>query len=144
MGKYLKTINKKHKSILTNYLAMVDEFVYNVTECEPAEKWKMFKPLKTEAIRLHNELGKDIENNETIHYTEWVFMLPNFLLFGSMGFATALKNTDNITEINEDIRQLYADMSATILNLDDMLIKHQNEMERQQLKKTKLKKQHND
>ena len=57
-----------------------------------------------------------------------------------MGFATALKNMDNITEINEDIRQLYADMSATILNLDDMLIKHQNEIEREQLKKNKTKK----
>jgi hypothetical protein len=136
MGKKFKTLNSEHKEIIENYFGMIDEFIYNITEDAEPEKWKMFQPLKSECIRLHNELGQDIENDSPINYTEWVFMLPNFLLFGSIGFATALKNTHNITDINEDIKQLYADMSATILNLDAMLYDHQSIMER---KKTKLK-----
>ena len=93
MGKTFKTLNKEHKKIINNYFGMVDEFVYNVTEGEEVEKWKMFQPLKSECIRLHNELGKDIDDDSVISKTEWVFMLPNFLLFGSIGFATALTQT---------------------------------------------------
>ena len=88
------------------YLSKVDGFIYDITEHQPVQKWRMFQPLKKEAIRLHNELGRDIDETENpIGQTEWVFMLPNFLLFGCIGFATALKEPENYDDINIEIEK---------------------------------------
>jgi hypothetical protein len=137
MGKLI-TLNKKHETHLTEYMKRVDGFIYEVTENQPIEKWRMFSPLKTEAIRLHNELGKATMKGEInpLGIAEWVFMLPNFLLFGSLGFASALKTPDNVSEINILIEQLYVDMSNTIIELDTMLVEKEAKENR---KKTKLK-----
>ena len=140
MGKFL-TINKKHNTILTKYISKVDGFIYEITEHQPIEKWKMFQPLKSEAIRLHNELGKDIDTGKNpVGQTEWVFMLPNFLLFGCIGFATALKDPRNCDDINVEIERLYTYVSNTVLELDDMLCEHKEIKDRKKTKtKTKTK-----
>jgi hypothetical protein len=147
MKKFL-SINKKHNKILTSYLNKIDGFIYEVTEFSAANKWSFFQPLKSEAIRLHNELGKDFnkekfENPKSVHVvsqTEWVFMLPNFLLFGSIGFATALKDGENDEYINEEINNLYRSMTKTIVRLDEMICEHNEKIDVElQRQKTKLK-----
>ena len=136
MRKFL-TLNKKHNKILKKYLSNIDAFIYEITETQPIRKWEMFQPLKSEAIRLHNELGKDIESESMIDSniigkTEWVFMLPNFLLFGCVGFATALKDENNSDDINMEIETLYTYVSETIIELDHMLCEHNKTKERKQ------------
>ena len=120
-------------------MSKVDGFIYEITENQPIEKWKLFQPLKNEAIRLHNELGKDIEGEiNPVGETEWVFMLPNFLLFGCIGFATALKDVENSDDINGEIERLYTYVSTTVLELDNMLMEHKEQKKRKQTKsKTK-------
>ena len=142
MGKKLITLNKTHETHLTEYMKRVDGFIYDVTENQPIEKWRMFSPLKSEALRLHNELGKAAMKEEInpIGIAEWVFMLPNFLLFGSLGFASALKTPDNVSEINGLIERLYVDMSETIIELDTMLVEKEAK-EKRKKSKNKTKKQ---
>jgi len=142
MGKKLITLNKTHETHLTEYMKRVDGFIYDVTENQPIEKWRMFSPLKSEALRLHNELGKAAMKEEInpIGIAEWVFMLPNFLLFGSLGFASALKTPDNVSEINGLIERLYVDMSETIIELDTMLVEKEAK-EKKKKSKNKTKKQ---
>ena len=142
MGKKLITLNKTHETHLTEYMKRVDGFIYDVTENQPIEKWRMFSPLKSEALRLHNELGKAAMKEEInpIGIAEWVFMLPNFLLFGSLGFASALKTPDNVSEINGLIERLYVDMSDTIIELDAMLVEKEAK-EKRKKSKNKTKKQ---
>jgi hypothetical protein len=119
----MKTLNQKHHKILKEFTKDVDRFIYDVTEDQTINTFMNFIPLKRKAEMIHNKLGEDIENNE-ISKTEWVFMLPNFLMFGAVGFASALKTEENTIEIEDKIHDLFSEMTLTIGDLDEMLSEH--------------------
>jgi hypothetical protein len=120
----IKTLNKKHELILEQFTKCVDRFIYEVTDDQKENIFNNFIPLKRKAKLLHNTLGKDIEKNDKVSKQEWVFMLPNFLMFGAFGFAMALKNEENEDLMELSVRELYEDMTETIYDLDEMLEKH--------------------
>ena len=70
---------------------------------------------------LHNTLAKNIDD-EKISKQEWVFMLPNFLMFGAFGFAMALKKTKNQDILDLKVRELFEEMTETIYDLDEILL----------------------
>jgi len=125
----IKSLNKKHKLILEHFFNEVDRFVYDITEDQKSEMFQNFILLKRKAKLLHNTLGANINNDERISKTEWVFMLPNFLMFGAFGFALALKNKSNGDLIELHIHELFEEMTDTIHDLDKMLDAHFVELE---------------
>lgn len=125
----IKALNKKHELIIEQFTKCVDRFIYDVTDDQKVNIFNNFVPLKRKAKLLHNTLGNDIEKNDKVSKQEWVFMLPNFLMFGAIGFAHALKTKENEDLVDLHVRELYEDMTETIYDLDEMLEKHLIELE---------------
>jgi len=119
----IKTLNKKHELILEQFVNNVDRFIYEITDEEKIEVFQNFIPLKHKARMLHNTLAKNIDD-EKVSKQEWVFMLPNFLMFGAFGFAMALKKTKNQDILDLKVRELFEEMTETIYDLDEMLQSH--------------------
>tara|TARA_R110000787_G_scaffold204451_10_gene314979 strand:- start:848 stop:1282 length:435 start_codon:yes stop_codon:yes gene_type:complete len=120
----IKTLNKVHKEILTSFNNRIDKFIYETTEDQTEKVFKNFIPLRHKATALHNFLAKDLETKDganNLTYSEWVFMFPNFMLFGAMGFSLSLRNGDNENEIDELTDELVLEMQDTITDLDKML-----------------------
>jgi len=46
------------------------------------------------------------------------------LMFGAVGFASALKTEENTIEIEDKIHDLFSEMTLTIGDLDEMLSEH--------------------
>tara|TARA_R110000787_G_scaffold69790_1_gene155214 strand:+ start:25155 stop:25604 length:450 start_codon:yes stop_codon:yes gene_type:complete len=120
----IKTLNKKHELILEQFSRCVDRFIFDITDDQMVNVFKNFIPLKHKASLLHNTIGKDIETDSRISKSEWVFMFPNLLMFGSFGFALALKTEENEEDIEFHVRELFDEMTETIHDLDDMLNDH--------------------
>lgn len=116
----LTTLNKEHQNILTQFEKRIDRFIYDVTDygCD-YEKFKNFIPLKSRVTKLHNVLGHELTSD--VSRTEWIFMLPNLLLFSAVGFSTALKTKENKNEIDEMCNDLFMYMTETIRDLNDVL-----------------------
>ena len=123
------SLNNKHELILEQLVKEVDRFIYDITDNEKALLFQNFILLKRKAKQLHNRLGENIEDDQRISKTEWVFMFPNLLIFGAFGFALALKNKDNAELIELSINELFEEMTCTINDLDTMLDDHFVEIE---------------
>ena len=115
----MKTLNKEHREILKKFDKRIDRFIYDVTDEYEYEAFKNFIPLKQKVLKLHNMLGSDITSD--VGRNEWIFMLPNYLLFGAIGFSTALKNNDNADDIDDMCNELFTYMTKTVRDLDRML-----------------------
>jgi hypothetical protein len=123
----ITTINKRHSKILSQFNKCIDRFIYESTENYSYNMFRNFKPLRYKATALHNFLARDIEhdngtNNLTL--SEWVFMFPNFMLFGAIGFSLSLKNGRNDDKLDILTDDLVNEMQQTIMALDEMLDEH--------------------
>jgi len=72
--------------------------------------------------QLHNNVADELETLK-INETEWVYMLPNYLLFAGVGFAAAIKNQENEHMINKETEELFQLISNTISNLEILIKK---------------------
>ena len=120
----INTLNKKHSKILSQFNKNIDRFIYEATDSYTYNMFRNFKPLRSKATALHNFLAKDIDtNNGTNNLTlsEWVFMFPNFMLFGAIGFSLSLKDGKNDEDLDILTDNLVHDMQETILALDEVL-----------------------
>tara|TARA_R100000742_G_C4192726_1_gene24282 strand:+ start:29 stop:490 length:462 start_codon:yes stop_codon:yes gene_type:complete len=120
----INTLNKKHSKILSQFNKNIDRFIYEATDSYTYNMFRNFKPLRSKATALHNFLAKDIDtNNGTNNLTlsEWVFMFPNFMLFGAIGFSLSLKDGSNDEDLDILTDRLVQEMQETILALDEML-----------------------
>ena len=115
----IKTLNEDHQEIIDQFYKDIESFIYDVTEGERFGSFQSFTPVKDAAINLHNELADELIDLGIPNY-EWVFMLPNNLLFAALGFATGLKNEKNFEFIQNKSERLCDVYTNTIAELDMM------------------------
>jgi hypothetical protein len=123
----INTLNKRHSKILTQFNKNIDKFIYEATDSYTYNMFSNFKPLRYKATALHNFLAKDIDNpgaTNNLTLSEWVFMFPNFMLFGAIGFSLSLKDGKNDEDLDILTDNLVHDMQETIVALDEMLDEH--------------------
>jgi len=131
----LKTLNKSHKQIIENFTTEIQSFIYSVTEDSDFEKFRNFKPVLSNAEKLHNNLYENLVVEGDIDDTEFCYMLPNYLLFASIGFAAGIKTRDNEDYINTLTDELFSTISETICDLEAMVEKRKYiKQKKQQLK----------
>jgi len=118
----INILNTKHKKILDEFDHKIQGFIYRVTEHETKsfDKYINFQPVKKNAYLLHNQVGDYFIDEEKTDMSEWLFMLPNYLLFAACGFASALKTKENEEFINEEIEELFMTMRDTIKGLEEI------------------------
>jgi len=119
----INILNQKHKKILDEFDHKIQGFIYRVTEHEKKsfDKYTQFQPVKKNAYILHNQVGDYFKDEEKQDMSEWLFMLPNYLLFAACGFASALKTKENEEFINDEIEELFLSMRDTIKDLEEMV-----------------------
>tara|TARA_R100001530_G_scaffold119534_2_gene86719 strand:+ start:4902 stop:5258 length:357 start_codon:yes stop_codon:yes gene_type:complete len=86
----IKTLNRKHTMALKKFMVKIDETIYKATDSMPSKKYMDFQLLKERAIVFSNEISIDYIEKE--HEQEWIMMLPNFMIFGVVGFLTGVNN----------------------------------------------------
>lgn len=113
----VKNLDDEYAEVTTEFLKDIEAFIYNVTEHEIFGSFQNYIPVKDAAINLHNELAKELISLGCPNY-DWVFMLPNCLLFSALGFAAGLKNENNFEFIEEKSELLCENYRQTIEDLD--------------------------
>lgn len=98
----------------------IERFIYRITDDSNYKSFKHFLPVIENVQQLHNNVGEELINLK-INETEWVYMLPNYLLFAAVGFAAAIKEKDNEELINYETEELFYLISQTITSLENLM-----------------------
>ena len=118
----IKSINDQHKQIIDSFTNEIEKFVYRITDNNNHKSFKHFLPVIQNIQQMHNNVADELETLK-INETEWVYMLPNYLLFAGVGFAAAIKNEENEHMINKETEELFQLISNTISNLEILIKK---------------------
>ena len=82
--------NIKHKKILDKYIHNVKAVIYYITEEHEAGKFGDFIDTLNTIIKYSNEFREDNENQHSL-MKEWRYMIPNLVVFASVGFLAGIK-----------------------------------------------------
>ena len=81
--------NTEHEVIVGAYIAMIKEFVKDVSN---ETRWKNFLEVLDILIEYHNNYGKGVREN---NYWDWVMILPINLSLLTNGFLAAIETKGN-------------------------------------------------
>ena len=82
--------NIKHKRILEKYLQYVKASIYYITEEHESGKFGDFIDTLHTIITYSNEFREDNEKQTSL-LNEWRYMIPNLVVFSSIGFLSGIK-----------------------------------------------------
>ena len=83
--------NTEHEVIIGAYIAMIKEFVKDVSN---ETRWRNFLEVLEILIEYHNNYGKGVREN---NYWDWVMILPINLSILTNGFLAAIETKRNST-----------------------------------------------
>ena len=83
--------NNEHEVIIGAYIAMIKEFVKDVSN---ETRWRNFLEVLDILIEYHNNYGKGVREN---NYWDWVMILPINLSILTNGFLAAIETKRNST-----------------------------------------------
>ena len=105
--------NIEHKQILVNYLQYVKGSVYYITEEHEAGKFGDFMETINAIISYSNEFREDNERQTSL-MNEWRYMIPNLVVFASIGFLAGIKRDSISYEIESLKKRLFRKTSEII------------------------------
>ena len=105
--------NEKHRDILTRYIKYVKSVVYYVTEDEVAGKFQDFNSILTTIINYSNEF-KETSKYNSKSIEEWKYMLPNLVLFSTIGFLSGINNNSMKPQIDKLKNNLFIKTSEMV------------------------------
>tara|TARA_R110000824_G_scaffold67003_1_gene173630 strand:- start:158 stop:514 length:357 start_codon:yes stop_codon:yes gene_type:complete len=83
--------NTEHEVIIGAYIAMIKEFVKDVSN---ETRWRNFLEVLDILIEYHNNYGKGVREN---NYWDWVMILPINLSLLTNGYLAAIETKGNST-----------------------------------------------
>ena len=86
-------LNKNHAKYLSAYIIYVQKTIYDSTEEEKEGKFKEINDLLVNVVRFANKFKEESTKEEEIN--EWCYMIPNLMLYSSVGFLIGIKNKTN-------------------------------------------------
>tara|TARA_R100001015_G_C4634784_1_gene202095 strand:+ start:2369 stop:2773 length:405 start_codon:yes stop_codon:yes gene_type:complete len=111
--------NDKHRHILQKYMKYVKSVVYYVTEDEIAGKFSDFNNILNTIINYSNEFKETNKQNGEIS-EEWRYMLPNLVLFSTIGFLSGINNSSMNEQIEKLKNNLFIKTSEMIGQITDI------------------------
>jgi len=113
-------LNKKHAKYLGNYIKQVQKLIYSATENAPEGKFNEVNDLLANVVRFSNKFREHANKESEIN--EWCYMIPNLMLYSTVGFLIGIKNKENRDIINEVVEDMFdktvkmTTMTTTILD----------------------------
>ena len=101
--------NTEHEVIVGAYIAMIKEFVRDVSN---ETRWRNFLEVLDILIEYHNNYGKGVREN---NYWDWVMIMPINLSLLTNGFLAAIETKGNST-IVRSYRVLLNEMVQDVVN----------------------------
>ena len=98
-------LNKKHARYLNKYIKCVQGIMYSSTEGVEVGKFNEINDLLLKVVRFANQFKENARNKEEL--SEWCYMIPNLMLYSSVGFLIGIKTKKVKEEINNAIEQLF-------------------------------------
>ena len=98
-------LNKNHAKYLGKYIKCVQKIIYKATEHAPEGKFNEVNDLLTNVVRFANKFKEHSSKEAEIN--EWCYMIPNLMLYSSVGFLIGIKDKDSSPIINEAIDELF-------------------------------------
>ena len=98
-------LNKNHAKYLSAYIKYVQKTIYTSTEEEKEGKFKEINDLLVNVVRFANKFKEESTKEEEIN--EWCYMIPNLMLYSSVGFLIGIKNKVNSELVNDAIDGLF-------------------------------------
>ncbi len=111
--------NDKHRHILQKYMKYVKSVVYYVTEDEIVGKFSDFNNILNTIINYSNEFKETNKQNGEIS-EEWRYMLPNLVLFSTIGFLSGINNNSMNEQIEKLKNNLFIKTSEMIGQITDI------------------------
>ena len=111
--------NDKHRHILQKYMKYVKSVLYYVTEDEIAGKFSDFNNILNTIINYSNEFKETNKQNGEIS-EEWRYMLPNLVLFSTIGFLSGINNNSMNEQIEKLKNNLFIKTSEMIGQITDI------------------------
>ena len=131
----IDALNKKHARYLNSYIKCVQGIMYSSTEEAAEGKFNEINDLLTNVVRFSNKFKENARNKEEL--SEWCYMIPNLMLYSSVGFLIGIKTKKNKEDINNSIEALFEktlsmtsktseilDTMQTLGELDEILDKY--------------------
>lgn len=128
-------LNKKHAKYLNRYIKCVQGIMYSSTEGVAEGKFNEINDLLTNVVRFANKFKENAISKEEL--SEWCYMIPNLMLYSSVGFLIGIKTKKNKEDINNSIEELFdktlsmtsktseiLDTMKTLGELDEILDKY--------------------
>jgi hypothetical protein len=105
--------NIKHKQILEKYLQYVKASIYYITEEHEAGKFGDFIDTLESIITYSNEFREDNEKQTSL-MNEWRYMIPNLVVFSSVGFLSGIKRKSISKDVEILKKKLFRKTSEII------------------------------
>ena len=94
MYKEILAVNNKHKMLLEKYIVYVKKIAYFATEDSANGKFKQYHDILETIIAYSNNFYETTANKKQ-NKVEFAYIIPNFVLYMTIGFMTGLKNKNN-------------------------------------------------
>jgi hypothetical protein len=139
----LHSLNKKHEEILHKYVNFVQGTVYTATEGYHSSKFSDFNEILNNIVRFTNAFNTIVKSSGK--RTEWAYMVPNLMLYATMGFLSGIKNKSNKEIINNLTEELFEITVDFIGETTDILedIKTKESIQKKILTHLNKKNEHN-
>tara|TARA_R100000734_G_C3315692_1_gene107770 strand:+ start:705 stop:1109 length:405 start_codon:yes stop_codon:yes gene_type:complete len=92
--KEIYAVNQKHKALLEKYIVYVKKVAYFATEDSKLGKFREYNDILNTIISYSNNFYEGVRDNKDLK-AEFAYIIPNFVLYMTIGFMTGLKNKSN-------------------------------------------------
>jgi len=115
----IEGINQVHTKILNDFVVYVKQQTYIITEdCEDG-KYQDFADVMEDVFAYYVDFRKYAVKDEG-GIEEWVYMLPNLLMYSFLGFLAGVKSKSNYRLINNIETKVIQATMETIGLISDM------------------------
>lgn len=115
----IQGINQQHTRILQEFIVYVQKQTYLITEGEDEGKYQDFEEVMQDVFAYYIDFRKYAVKDED-GMEEWVYMLPNLLLYSFLGFLAGVKHKNNYRLINTIETKVVQATMETIGSISDM------------------------
>ena len=120
MYKEILAVNNKHKMLLEKYIVYVKKIAYFATEDSANGKFKQYHDILETIIAYSNNFYESIKSNKQLK-AEFAYIIPNLVLYMTIGFMTGLKNKSNEYDLIMLIDRLTRKTEALTAEITDIL-----------------------
>jgi len=128
------SLNKKHAKLLEKYMKFIQGVIYEATEDYNSDKFCDYNEILANIVNYVNAFKKMVKTSDRLN--EWAYMIPNLIMYSSMGFLTGIKNKRNCEHIEKLSELLFEKTLDFVGETSDILtdIKTRDEIQKRLLK----------